>query len=77
MIIKSVAEISPQPKHVAPFDSYNKICVSPDHVLNIPYYDNTMGTSIVKALGYLIRTDGHILDAPNRERTTVAMTTGV
>jgi hypothetical protein len=44
MIIKIVAEISPQPKHVAAFDSYNKSCVSPDHVLNISYCDNTMGT---------------------------------
>ena len=77
IIIKTVADISPQPKHVAAFDSYNKSCVKPDHVLNISYCHNTMGTSHVKALGYLIRTEGHILDVPNREHTTVAMTTGV
>jgi hypothetical protein len=36
-----------------------------------------MGTSHVKALCYLIRTEGHIFDVPNREHTTVAMATGV
>ena len=77
MIMKSVTEISPQPKHLAAFDSYNKSCVSHDHVLNISCYDNITGTSHVKALVYLIRTEGHILDVPNREPTTVAMTTGV
>jgi len=34
MIMKSVTTISPQPKHVAAFDSYNRSCVSHDHVIN-------------------------------------------
>lgn len=52
MIMKSVTDISPQPKHVAAFDSCNKSCVSLDLVLNISCYDNTTGTSHVKALVY-------------------------